>query len=122
MPVTIDPNQQKNEETTKLRYITPVLLEKWGDVDKILMEYFFTDGRIAVDEYNMAHRGKPKKADYLLLFKENIPLAIVEAKAIDHSADEGYSQAVDYARILWYAVDEKHRLCIYNNWKERDIH
>ena len=100
MPVTIDPNQQKNEETTKLRYITPVLLEKWGDVDKILMEYFFTDGRIAVDEYNMAHRGKPKKADYLLLFKENIPLAIVEAKAIDHSADEGYSQAVDYARIL----------------------
>jgi len=100
VPVTIDPNQQKNEETTKLRYITPVLLEKWGDVDKILMEYFFTDGRIAVDEYNMAHRGKPKKADYLLLFKENIPLAIVEAKAIDHSADEGYSQAVDYARIL----------------------
>jgi type I restriction enzyme R subunit len=75
-------------------------LEKWGDVDKIHMEYFFTDGRIAVDEYNMAYRGKPKKADYLLLFKENIPLAIVEAKAIDHSADEGYSQAVDYARIL----------------------
>ena len=100
MPVVIDQNQQKNEETTKLRYITPVLLEKWGDADKIIMEYFFTDGRIAVDEYNMAHRGKPKKADYLLLFKENIPLAIVEAKAIDHSADEGYSQAVDYARIL----------------------
>ena len=100
MPVTIDPSQQNNEETTKLRYITPAILDRWGDADKILMEYFFTDGRIAVDEYNMAHRGKPKKADYLLLYKENIPLAIVEAKAIDHSADEGYSQAVDYARIL----------------------
>lgn len=100
MPVTIDPEQQKNEETTKLRYITPVILERWQDEDKILMEYYFTDGRIAVDEYNMAHRGKPKKADYLLLFRDNIPLAIVEAKAIDHAADEGYSQAIDYARIL----------------------
>ena len=100
MPVSIDPDQQKNEETTKLRYITPVILERWQDVDKVLMEYYFTDGRISVDEYNMAHRGKPKKADYLLLFRDNIPLAIVEAKAIDHSADEGYSQAVEYANIL----------------------
>lgn len=100
MPVSIDPDQQKNEETTKLRYITPVIWERWQDVDKVLMEYYFTDGRISVDEYNMAHRGKPKKADYLLLYRDNIPLAIVEAKAIDHSADEGYSQAVEYANIL----------------------
>lgn len=64
------------------------------------MEYYFTDGRISVDEYNIAHRGKSKKADYLLLYKDNIPLAVVEAKSIDHSADEGYSQAVEYARIL----------------------
>ena len=100
MPVSIDPDQQKNEETTKLRYITPVISERWQDTDKVLMEYYFTDGRISVDEYNMAHRGKPKKADYLLLYQDNIPLAIVEAKAIDHSADEGYSQAVEYANIL----------------------
>lgn len=62
MPVSIDPDQQKNEETTKLRHITPVISERWQDVDKVLMEYYFTDGRISVDEYNMAHRGKPKKA------------------------------------------------------------
>ena len=43
MPVTIDPEQQKNEETTKLRYITPVILERWQDVDKILMEYYCYD-------------------------------------------------------------------------------
>lgn len=61
MPVSIDPDQQKNEETTKLRHITPVISERWQDVDKVLMEYYFTDGRISVDEYNMAHRGKPKK-------------------------------------------------------------
>lgn len=100
MSFKIDPSQQKNEETTKLKYITPVILDRWKDVDKILMEYYFTDGRISVDEYNIAHRSKPKKADYLLLFKDYIPLAIVEAKGIDHRADEGYSQAIEYARIL----------------------
>ena len=72
MPGPIDPNQQISEETTKLRYITPVILNRWGGDEKIIMEYYFTDGRIAVDEYNMAHRGKPKKADYLLLYKDNI--------------------------------------------------
>lgn len=100
MSFKIDPNQQKNEETTKLKYITPVILEKWQDIDKVLMEYYFTDGRISVDEYNISHRNKPKKADYLLLFKDDIPLAIVEAKGIEHRADEGYSQAVNYAKIL----------------------
>lgn len=100
MAFQIDLNQQKNEETTKFKYITPVILSKWSDADKILMEYAFTDGRISVDEYNIAHRSKPKRADYLLLYKDNIPLAIVEAKGRDHRADEGYSQAIDYARIL----------------------
>ena len=99
MPNPIDPNQI-NEETTKLRYITPIIDERWGGKDKIFMEYSFTDGRISVDEYNMAHRGKPKKADYVLLYKDNIPLAIVEAKALNHSAEEGYAQAIEYARIL----------------------
>lgn len=61
MPVQIDPSQQQNEETTKMKYITPVILERWQDVDKVLMEYNFTEGRISVDEYNMTHRGKPKE-------------------------------------------------------------
>lgn len=93
-------DQQKNEETTKLRYITPVVLNKWEDINKVVMEYYFTDGRISIDEYNVAHRGKPKKVDYLLLYKDNILLALIEAKGLDHSADEGYQQAVEYARLL----------------------
>lgn len=92
--------QQNNEENTKLRYITPIIQEKWKDIDKVIMEYYFTDGRISIDEYNMAHRGKPKKADYLLLYKDNILLAIVEAKGRLHNADEGYAQAIEYARLL----------------------
>lgn len=100
----LDPNeilkQQKNEENTKLALITPIIQKKWQSDDKILMEYFYTSGRISIDEYNVAHRGKQKKVDYLLLWKDNILLALVEAKGQDHSADEGYSQAIDYARDL----------------------
>lgn len=92
--------QLKNEENTKRLLITPILEEKWGDKTKIVMEYQFTDGRISVDEYNMAYRGKCKKADYLLLHQSNQPLAIVEAKSEDHSADAGYNQAVGYAVAL----------------------
>ena len=92
--------QQKNEETTKLHIITPAIQKKWTDPKKIIMEYVFTDGRISIDEYNVPHNGKKKKADYLLLHRDNVLLAIVEAKGQDVSADAGYQQAVDYARIL----------------------
>jgi type I restriction enzyme R subunit len=98
---TLDPNdlliQQRNEETTKLKYITPIIKEKWVDTEKIIMEYYYTTGRISIDEYNVAHRGKQKKVDYLLLWKKNVLLALVEAKGQDHSASDGYSQAIDYA-------------------------
>ena len=95
-------DQLKNEETTKLTKITPVILDRWKDMSegKIIMEYYFTSGRISVDEYNEAHRGKPKKVDYLLLYYNNVPIALVEAKAADIAASDGYQQAVDYARLL----------------------
>lgn len=90
----------ENEESTKLRFITPVLENKWGGRHDIHMEYPITNGVISIDEYNEPHRGKPKKADYLLCFNENVPLAVVEAKGSAHSADEGYNQAKEYARRL----------------------
>ncbi len=99
LPLKDIKKQQANEENTKLNYITPVLLEKWKNPKNVIMEYQFTDGRIVVDEKSIT-RKEAKKADYVLLHKENIPLAIVEAKGIEHSAEEGYQQAVEYATIL----------------------
>lgn len=95
-------SQMQNEENTKRTKITPVILDRWAEAsaDKILMEYYFTDGRISVDEYNQAHRGQPKKVDYLLLFYNNVPIALVEAKGAEHEASEGYQQAKDYADHL----------------------
>lgn len=92
--------QLKNEENTKRLYITPIIEERWNDEhNNIVMEYYFTDGRVDINGNNVK-RDEPKKADYLLLFKNNIPLALVEAKGIDHRAMEGYQQVIEYASIL----------------------
>lgn len=45
-------------------------------------------------------RGKRKKADYLLLKNGELPLAVVEAKKLEYSADNGLQQAMDYSEIL----------------------
>ncbi len=45
-------------------------------------------------------RGKRKRADYILYYKPNIPIAIIEAKDNKHSVKAGIQQALDYAKIL----------------------
>lgn len=81
-PVDDLDEQIKNEESTKLKYITPALQKKWNaDGDHIVMEYgkkghghYFTDGQILVEPDGSVKRGEQKKIDYLLLFKNNLPL------------------------------------------------
>ncbi|MEA1960483.1 MAG: hypothetical protein U9N81_04205 [Bacillota bacterium] len=77
------------EEEIKLNYITSAITSKW-DKTKIRMEYYFTDGRIQI-EGKKASRKKGKKADYLLYFKSNLPIAIVEAKDNKHTILGGMS-------------------------------
>lgn len=92
--------QLRNEENTKHRLITPIIKKRWGsNLENIIMEYYFTDGKVNMDGDNVS-RGKPKRADYMLLYKNNVPLALVEAKGEDHTAMEGYQQVIDYATIL----------------------
>jgi type I restriction enzyme R subunit len=63
------------------------------------MEKYFTDGRVIV-RGNQTERAKGKKADYILFYKPNLPLAIVEAKDDNHSVGGGMQQAIEYAEIL----------------------
>lgn len=60
---------------------------------------FFTDGRIIV-RGKLVVRGKRKYADYLLNYKANMPLAIIEAKDNKHSIGEGMQQALSQGDIL----------------------
>ncbi|MCI7374243.1 MAG: hypothetical protein MSH27_08995 [Desulfovibrio piger] len=72
-------NAPLSEEETKLRYITPALENAGWDKKRIRMELYFTDGRVQVHG-GKAKRATGKKADYLLFWSSNQPLAIVEAK------------------------------------------
>ena len=66
---------------------------------QIREEVFFTDGRIYV-RGNRTTRGKRKRADFILYYKPEIPIAIIEAKDNNHSVRAGIQQGLDYAEIL----------------------
>lgn len=81
-------NENLSEEDIKLRYITPALEKAGWTKEHIRMEYFFTEGQILV-KGKIVERGKRKKADYLLRKDGKFPLAVVEAKKLEHTADSG---------------------------------
>jgi type I restriction enzyme, R subunit len=66
---------------------------------QIREEVSFTKGRIIV-RGKLVSRGKAKRADYVLYFKPNIPLALIEAKDNTYSVGDGMQQALDYATTL----------------------
>ena len=64
------------------KFITPALrLAGWDEMVQIREEVGFTKGRIIV-RGKLVTRGKAKRADYVLNFKPNIPLALIEAMTI----------------------------------------
>jgi type I restriction enzyme R subunit len=71
----------------------------WDGMMQIREEVAFTKGRIIV-RGKLVSRGKAKRADYILYFKPNIPIAIIEAKDNNHSVGDGMQQALDYAATL----------------------
>jgi type I restriction enzyme, R subunit len=82
------------------KFITPALEKAGWDIHKqIREEVSFTDGRIYV-KGNLWTRGKRKRADYILYYKPNIPIAIIEAKDNSYSVMAGIQQGLDYATIL----------------------
>jgi type I restriction enzyme R subunit len=66
---------------------------------QIREEVGFTKGRIIV-RGKLVSRGKAKRADYVLYFKPNIPIALIEAKDNSHSVGDGIQQALEYATTL----------------------
>ena len=89
-----------SEEDTKRIEITPTIVEKgWDNKTKIRQEFSFTKGRIMVRGKEVK-RGEPKRADYVLFYKPNLPLAIVEAKSGYKTISAGIQQGIDYAQTL----------------------
>ena len=79
------------------KYITPAIQKAGWDLEKqIREEVTFTDGKVIV-RGKMHARGERKRADYILYYKNNLPLAVVEAKDNKHSVEAGIQQAIGYA-------------------------
>ena len=92
--------KELSERDICTKFITPALVEAGWDLQKqIREEYTFTNGRVIV-RGNLTARGKRKRADYLLFYRPNIPIAVIEAKDNKHDIGSGLQQAIHYGTIL----------------------
>ncbi len=84
------------------KFITPALENAgWDLMEQIREEISFTAGPVRVrGNFGVRDKKKIKRADYLLYYKPNRPIAIIEAKDNTHSIGAGMQQALDYAITL----------------------
>ena len=90
-----------NEADTCRKFVVPKLQAAGWDTDPHLLneQVTFTDGRI-IASGSKGRRRPGKRADYLLRYRPDLSVAVVEAKASYCSALDGLQQAKDYAQIL----------------------
>lgn len=90
-----------NEADTCRKLVIPALQAAGWDLDpsRISEQVTFTDGRIVVVG-KQARRRPGKRADFILRFRPDMPLAVVEAKPDGSPAGEGLQQSKEYAEIL----------------------
>ncbi len=92
--------KQLSERDICTKFITPALAQAGWDVDTQVREEFpLTKGRVIV-RGKLHTRAKHKRADYVLFYKPNIPIAVIEAKDNNHSVGDGMQQGLGYADML----------------------
>ena len=92
--------QRLSERDICSKFITPALERaEWDTISQVREEVGFTKGRIIV-RGKLVTRGQAKRADYILYYKPNIPIALIEAKDNTHSVGDGMQQALEYAQTL----------------------
>jgi type I restriction enzyme, R subunit len=91
----------RNEADTCRELITPKLVATGWDAEphSITEQRTFTDGRV-VPVGSRSRRRPGKRADYILRYTRDFPIAVVEAKAEDCLPGDGLQQAKEYAEIL----------------------
>ena len=98
-PAAMD-KKSLSERDICTKFITPALRKAgWDEMTQIREEVHFTKGRIIV-RGKLVSRGKGKRADYVLYYKPNLPIALIEAKDNNHAVGDGMQQALDYADTL----------------------
>ena len=96
----MDSKKDLSERDICTKFIQPALEKAgWDTLTQIREEVSFTEGRIYV-RGNLTSRGKQKRADYILYYKPNIPIALIEVKNNKLSVNAGIQQGLHYAKIL----------------------
>jgi hypothetical protein len=90
-----------NEADTCRRYVVPGLQAAGWDTEphRLNEQVTFTDGRILVAGRS-GHRRPGKRADYILRYRPDVAIAVVEAKPSYATPGQGLQQAKAYAEIL----------------------
>ena len=82
------------------KFILPSITNAgWSLESQVREEVTFTDGRIFVKGKTTV-RGERKRADIILSYKPNLPIAVIEAKDNNHYISDGIQQALAYAETL----------------------
>ncbi|CAH1207513.1 Type I restriction enzyme EcoEI R protein [Candidatus Nitrotoga sp. BS] len=88
------------------KFITPAIQQAGWQQHQFREEVCLTDGRVMVRGKLAARiknpdaKGGPKRADFVLYARPNVPIAIVEAKQAKFSVGHGMQQALAYAEML----------------------
>ena len=96
----MDNKSSLSERDIITKYILPAIEQSgWNKQTQIREEVTFTAGRIFV-KGKKTKRGEKKRADIIIYYKPNIPVAVVEAKDNTHTVGAGMQQALEYAGTL----------------------
>jgi type I restriction enzyme R subunit len=87
------------EADTCRKYVLPKLYAAAWDDDRISEQRTITDGRIVVAG-NRTIRRPQKRVDYLLRYRPDFSIAVVEAKSVYNKPGDGLQQAKEYAQML----------------------
>ena len=83
-----------SETDIRTKYITPAIKNAgWDILTQVREEYNITKGRI-IARGKTCKREAPLKADYVLFYRSNKPIAVVEAKDNNHTLGDGMQQAL----------------------------
>jgi type I restriction enzyme R subunit len=92
--------KQLSERDICTQYITPALVRSgWDLATQVREEFSLTKGRILV-RGKLHARARNKRADYVLFYKPNLPIAVIEAKDNTHSLGDGMQQGLGYGELL----------------------
>jgi type I restriction enzyme R subunit len=97
---------QLSERDICTKFITPAILQADWQQHQFREEVSLTDGRVmvrgklAARVKNPDAKGGPKRADFVLYARPNVPIAVVEAKQAKFSVGHGMQQALAYAEML----------------------